>query len=847
MPAPFSGGVGIGAPNADPWAKYPTQDPTAPKPPTPPRDYHNASWGDVGASALKRLVPTYVGDMWQSVKGLATQAVKPIKASDYASASEPVTMNLIRAVLDKTLGTHTYAPQVSAGDALGQVNDYLYNRYTAPGALKETLATDPGGALMDAQSVATALEGGEALTGGRAISTLNRVTNPVGLAARGVSGAAKLAQGAIRGGAALDKTGAFTPAALSAVKAAFPNGEITDAELADPRFKPILAQTLQTKGINPAAVREAVLTYNGAPTPSSVVTGAKVPSAVADPVKSAVADGRRAIAAKAQTIAGGSPDPSALGDAVTSAYDAAKANTSALYKTAFANPGTVQPVFKDVLNANLSDALAKGSFPTTADGLGKFSSYTNGQTAFDFLNSHIPTLADANDLTFPNLERARQELTDLQSGAKGTDKALVGTMRGAFDKSVNDTLSYGFLDGGDPDHAAQDFDDARNSHAALKSNFENANTANPFIRGALKAAGSPDVDISGAAINDDEAGDSAAAQGTLRKGFFPPATLSVKPTAGKLYGDLSNVLGPDGQQALDDHIRQTALATGDDGGLKAKPGQLRAFIDSPLGGVFTPQEQSDIRLMAAGSDVLDGKMTFGQPPGLLATAGKAIRAGTVAGMGAGAAHMLGLNAPIELMGAAGLGGGAEQMFEPYFQARREAQQMRGAPDAAAFLNAPQAAGNAAQTIAPLLPIARPRDTGDAPKDAPPITRPLALPSQDLSTLPGPYDAPSPPPPSDTNGVDPWAKYQSAPANSVAQSDPDLSSIPGPYDQPSGQASGGRIERASGGKVSDIEPLVQRLMARAKQAKRGANKATEPLLSVPDSAVARALDVAQRAI
>lgn len=63
------------------------------------------------------------------------------------------------------------------------------------------------------------------------------------------------------------------------------------------------------------------------------------------------------------------------------------------------------------------------------------------------------------------------------------------------------------------------------------------------------------------------------------------------------------------------------------------------------------------------------------------------------------------------------------------------------------------------------------------------------------------------------------------------------------------ASGGRIERADGGKVSDdkLEALVQRLMNKAKHAKRTANQVTKPLLKVNDNIVAKALEVAQRSI
>lgn len=58
---------------------------------------------------------------------------------------------------------------------------------------------------------------------------------------------------------------------------------------------------------------------------------------------------------------------------------------------------------------------------------------------------------------------------------------------------------------------------------------------------------------------------------------------------------------------------------------------------------------------------------------------------------------------------------------------------------------------------------------------------------------------------------------------------------------------GRVQRASGGKVDDIGPLVTRLIGMVKQAKRATDKGTSALLNVPDESIVKALDVAQQAI
>ena len=63
----------------------------------------------------------------------------------------------------------------------------------------------------------------------------------------------------------------------------------------------------------------------------------------------------------------------------------------------------------------------------------------------------------------------------------------------------------------------------------------------------------------------------------------------------------------------------------------------------------------------------------------------------------------------------------------------------------------------------------------------------------------------------------------------------------------GRSSGGRINRASGGRLDGIEPLVQRLMSKYMQAKKATDKTTEPLLNEPDEHIVHALKVAQDAI
>ena len=875
------------------WGKRPAPAPSR-APPKP------KGWGDILAATPGKIIPELASDTWSGIKSTPGAFLKALDAIYGGPTDNPY----LRAAthyspaawgfeqIRKGLGLPYHDPSKDppvlkdVGTLANSALSYVPHTYTDPGAFKRTMDTHPAQPIEDLFTAASTLEGGEGLVAripgvagdaARAAvataKTVNRA-NPVSLAGEGIAAASKTVQRAIRG-VPFDKTGNLTPAALQAVKTAFPNGEIGPQELADPRFKTVLGQTLQAKGVNPASVRQAVLQYNGAPTSRSVITRQRVPTDIKGPVQDSIADGKRTIAQRATAISGApAPDPAALGSTLNDAYAATKAKVDALYKDASSVPGTVDPALKDIFSHNLQASLAAEHLPMTAEENAAFPSHVQSQKAFDFVNDQVGALADQNALTLPNIERVRQELNALGSRATGNDSRIITNMRNSLDQSVSDVLEHGVLQGGPVDYDSSDFNTARQAFAAKSQNFENPKTANPTVRKAIKSTGSPQADLG---ADDDAAADAGdiAAQNVLSRDLIHPSTMKVQPGAPKLYSNLSDILGSDGTPVLNDHLRQSILRVGDDGSLVASPAQIRGFIDSPLGAVFTPDEQADLRIGAAGTDVLNSKLDYTAKPSSLeglAHYGKALGAagvGMVVGpMIPGFEHLPGNLA--ETLGAAGMGAAGYFVKPKLGLVSPEARDLTGIPSKAGFLDVPNKVGSSAADLARAVPATRPimaalnaqpQGTQSASSRSPNGPAPDMTP-RDYTALATPIGddvspAPVPVPKGHERDFLLWGAPPSAVAPAPQTASPSTSSGSGfeTYDGPFADEDAGstddRPQRAAGGKIAtgdaEIERLVQRLMKLAERAKAQENRATRPMLKAPDAMVARALAVAQRAL
>lgn len=721
------------------------------------------------------------------------------------------------------------AAKQDIGNAANGIGNSLHDEYGTWENIKRTLATHPESPVNDAATALSLLGGGEGLMArvpgvggalskaarvagmaGEAINPPNWVLKPTAAAASAVAKATK--------GAALTKTGEFTPQALAAVNKAFPKGEIGPNELADPAFKATLAKTFGQKGVSPASVKEAVLTHNGAPSSLSLTTQRKPPTPAAPMAMENKAAVQTALDNKGSALAGDG-DPNALASALKTAHEASGANRDAAYAQAGAQKDLrLSPEFNDILNKHIDDAFDAENLPSR-DRMATLETFPHTLGALGATEKDVSDLASSDQLTLQNLEHVRQSYNTRLKAAAGSDQHGLVTMKGALDNGISDALSAGAVTSGDPAQAAQGFSAARQANVDHMNTYE-GNGANPTIK---KAVGL----LQG---SDDNPGNVSQAQSLLTKGFFSnPDTLKVNPGGERLYHDLNGALGDDGQSALDDHIKSVVM------GSRAKPDAVRDFVDSPLGQTMAPEDQAQARLLAAGQDVASAK-----PVGPAQVSGwdkVAPRVRSTAGAlaGAGAGYLVGHGMHADILGEAlgiPFGVGASHALDGQVAARQIASEVAGAPNMAPGATAlAKSAVSASSAVKPLpfaLEAARPQQQQDDQKTAAVADDPYSQGATILTpSTPPAADHPDAPPPA--KKLDPYADGADI-----------IGTVPTDAAPPQGYASGGGV-------TEDVTPLVDQLDKLIKHARRAEKARTEPLLSVPDSTVIKALSAAQKAM
>lgn len=181
------------------------------------------AWSDVPLEALGNI-PASAGNMVSSIAQAVMNPIDTVKGlADVGAGAvrNALPDGLVRAI-DRLDGGSAAGQEMSRkASATGQ---FFKDRYGSVDGLKNTLATDPVGALADASTVLTggaALAGKVGLTGtGAALRTAGNAINPVGLAAKG---GAKLARG-LGNGAANVIGGLGTHTGAETIKQAFRSG-----------------------------------------------------------------------------------------------------------------------------------------------------------------------------------------------------------------------------------------------------------------------------------------------------------------------------------------------------------------------------------------------------------------------------------------------------------------------------------------------------------------------------------------------------------------------------------------------------------------------------------------------
>ena len=835
---PGAGGV----PSGSPLDASNTVEPvrvTAPRIPAgpPPKDWEKASWPEVLGSAAYNLPGSTVKTAYGMVEPFFPQNIP----HTIETTGQLIGGGLSAGAGYLPQGMREAAPGIFRQDPASKAqNEALWNAMTHDYAnrygkgFKETLATNPASYVADVGMLAMPVEAGAGLvargegavanaarTVGNVAKVAGTATNPFSLAGAGL----KTVLPAPR---AFASSGAMLPRVEDAIRKAYPNGEITAADFASPEARAALDATIREKGISPAAIRETTLRHLGADTPTTAVTGGAnpVPASAAPAVRASLSDMERTAGNAATKISDATaPSNTSLGTALQDSHIAHQENTAAKYGLASQAEGEFHPDFQNWFGNNLRTMLKAKNFPTTAQEASAFPSFNEGSSvkAHNFVTGQLKALGDNGQLTMENLERVRQELNTLGHKTSGNDAHSVSTMKDALDKTMEDALekqaknSNANVFNGDAGTTTQALKEARKANGDFFGKFSDA-SANPAVKSAVKAFAGQKQDNLGF-VSRAPAGSEAVAHNILSKNLIDPKSLISPPQAERLYNDLSDIFDQDGRQAMDEHIRQSVLRLSPDGTLAAHPDAIHNFLkNSPLSDVFSSQEKSQIRMLAEADRMATTSFSKAaeRQSGMLDAVGEGAKTlGTLA-LGAGTGAVTGVPFMPSLMNY------GRQQFENAMRPSVEAAALSGAPKAGGLRYFPGRAAGAISTAA--------RPVGTAGTI---LNRGNQSPASFKNQEPAPPAAPQEQAPQSDN---PYA----------TMSDEDLRAAIGA--QP--RFAGGRVGRASGGKISDVrrhEYLVNRLLTAAKDAKKATDKATETLLNVPDEHIVKALDVAQRAI
>ena len=798
---------------------------------------------------------------WDEISSVASQVYHHPLDTLKSIASAPGTLNAAQMGAYHKLGLPLPVPSQfeKANDDVSKQQDYV-GKYN--GHLYDAIAHHP---LQTAGDASMLLGGASSIAGdvlaaprlARGLQAASDTVNPLTPVARAV-GLAKNLPGVRRL--------ADGPKVRSA---AITDSRVPAQVFAHPKVQSHFNQVVSEKGAAPATARESVLRAAGvdpdiAPITRGATTGSQVPN-----VKGARADIKsRAKEADSlahdainQQTASLAPqvDPTDIGRDFIDNYKAAKDNVKAGYRKAFSNDGAFHPDALEDLPKYVSDALTAGEKTGGPSSIGAFRKAPNtheqtnqalfGRPAvFDAQGNVIEearpsifqglqdTAQENGGLSLGDIEMHRRELDSLIGKAQnGTDIGALTSLKDGLDNWIAETAPDATKFTGNGDDLAVDMANARRGyHEYRKTYFDSA--ANPSVVRA-RAAIDPKGFLDPAEIAPDGR-DVSTVTDHLTKDIVDPksGTLSPKTATSSAkngmdtYADLTadptpmgySALTPEGRAALNEHIRskffRPDMGTSD----------IEDALSSPFARVLKDGDAENLRLQAAGHDILDqprfnkSDITAGAPSTLKQLGVGALTEGAALLGEHGLNGVLPGAGTVAKWGAGFAGSGLERAREVRNAKNGVEQELSGAPTTYKTTDEQPLARAAVVANA-----AVPAQQDQAPAAAAPPVDP------DVARL-GLHEINPDTPPS--QGAAPKDDVERLGLHEI---NPDATP----------RAAGGRTGYARGGSVNPhtVERLVNRLIKRVKQAKKETDKTTEPLLQQDDATVAKALAIAKKGI
>jgi len=845
--------------------------PKAPAPATrleyPKTDWANMGWGEVGSRALKNMPSS----AWTAIKGLNPVNILTGTGGLIVGALRKAGMrddpNRDPAVIaarkggdawskyyqsfgPKTMSADKYRQQVltqvqnriRAGQESEKMFVDMYNmygkRYGSMAGFKEALATDPISVIMDFNTATRA--GGAGLRLGAkgsgmgakvaagaekyVTAPLSKATDPFNIAITGTKAAAKLAG---KGVGLVKKVpesrifanGQFTPAAQAALKGAFPN--LTKADLSNPTLQRAMIETMSSRGITPAAARQALATHHNITIPTSRLTG-KAPrrAPTAQQTKQVTKEAQTGIqGAVAQNFPHKNEDIGIrLKEAETNARDVVDQQYTAARQIA----GEFDPGAAKIIEDNINAAIQQ-AYPQYKSANLPANTFPQGMEVIDDFRTNLPKEAGEHGLTMGLLDDKRHGILKRYRGdgaAAGRDRHLLGVIQDGFDKGIEAAIQQGMFKGDSAD-LLKTWGQARASNAAYRNNFSGTDRF-----------GNPDLVSQALAMADK--GNFDKAGNFLINGMFDPQTGAMIPDAPRVWEQI-HAVDPTLGATVDSGVRRMVADQVATGKIDVPTANTTMSAFSANGkSAFTPEQQATVRQVGELKGTLDTTPSGKESPTLDTAKRMAGSAGTGAIVGYGLSGATGLPPQVT---APTVGAIQAVGREAYDIARGPSVELSGVVPAQRAR--PYEAAIPAKTP---LGVEVPAQVGVREEQSQEEAKRQSVAAQNV----GPTTQIAPPgqPTGDVEETMSFEQPVAAQPAGIDENDLVIGDIGKPQ-----RATGGRVAYATGGKIKKAghDHLVQRLMNKAKHAKRQTDSTTKPLLNVDDAAIVRALSVAQRGV